>query len=91
MDFLDKRKSSRVLVLKTGAIRLHHGMVPIDCAVLNMSATGACILVPSGVSLPLRFELIVDREPRGHRCRMMWREGGKIGVEFEAPAREVRP
>lgn len=82
MENVDKRKHTRVLVLKTGAIHRGHGEAPIDCAVLNLSASGACILVPNAIPVPPHFELVVDGDGQSHHCEVMWREGGKIGVEF---------
>jgi hypothetical protein len=82
MEALDKRQDARVLVLKTGSIRLGEGNAPIACAVLNVSASGACILLPSEVLIAERFELILDRDGTDHHCQVMWREGARIGVRF---------
>ena len=54
----------------------------IDCAVLNVSAGGACILVPEGSRVPGSFMLRVDNEAPMRDCKFAWREGCKIGVSF---------
>ena len=82
MEPSNKRQDARVLVLETGTIRAERDGAPVDCAVLNVSTSGACILVPKEVPLPDRFELRFDRDGTNHSCRMVWREGGRLGVAF---------
>ncbi len=87
-----KRTDSRVLVLRTAIIRLSQDSTPIECAVLNVSTSGACILVPKDVLISDRFELILDRDGTSHECRMVWREGARLGIAFVPRAlREDRP
>ncbi len=80
------RSSNRRLTLRTGKISAIEAATDIDCAVLNVSRTGACVLVPAGVQIPERFELAVDREDVTRNCRRIWRDGSRIGVEFLAVA-----
>ena len=82
MGALDKRDDPRVLVLKTGTIRHSAAAAATECAVLNVSASGACLLVPSDAAVAERFELVLDCDGTNHHCRMVWREGARIGVEF---------
>jgi hypothetical protein len=54
----------------------------IDCAVLNVSETGACILVPPGVAISETFELAIDNEEAIRTCTLVWQDGARIGVTF---------
>lgn len=80
-------RDERVLVLKSGRIRLG-GMRAIDCAVLNVSPSGACILTPRDTAFPTRFELVVDPDPTSRACTVMWREGARVGVKFSTQESE---
>jgi hypothetical protein len=52
----------------------------IDCAVLNISETGACILVPPAVAISDTFELAIDSEEAIRTCSLVWQDGARIGV-----------
>ena len=78
----DGRRHSRALTLKTGKIRLMDRSDDIDCAILNISHGGACILVPAAAELPQAFRLTVDFGGGSHVCEVRWRSGSRLGVEF---------
>jgi hypothetical protein len=82
MQALNKRQDPRALVLKTGTIRQGETKPTIACAVLNVSGSGASILIPTEITIAERFELVLDRDGTSHHCRMVWREGARIGVRF---------
>lgn len=46
----DKRRHERSLTLKTAKIVSSETMATIDCAIFNISAGGACILVPDAAA-----------------------------------------
>lgn len=77
----EQRQGERVLVLKSAHIRRDHEPA-IDCAVLNVSESGACILVPRNTAIPSRFELVIDPDPACRACVVVWRDDARIGVEF---------
>jgi hypothetical protein len=63
---------------------------PQACAIVDISATGARIVLQSECELPERFILLLTRggEARRH-CRLVWRDGLAAGVEFPAqPSQE---
>lgn len=82
----DNRREDRVLVLQTGRIRCGDQERPIDCAILNVSSTGACILVPIAQPIPESFDLVIDSDRSAHPCMVAWRRGARIGVEFKKAA-----
>lgn len=59
---------------------------PCVCAIADISETGARIVLERERELPERFILLLNRggEARRH-CRVVWRKGLTVGVEFPAP------
>jgi PilZ domain len=50
----------------------------------NLSAGGACVSVSGSKPIPAEFTLVFPpNTPR--RCRLVWRSGEKLGVEFLIP------
>ena len=80
---MDKRRAQRHLTLRTGRILAEDGQGTVDCAVLNISQTGACILVPAGTMIPEGFELAIDCETMVRNCQVVWRDGPRIGLSFD--------
>jgi len=78
----NKRRSERHLTLQTGKIVCPGGTLSIDCAILNISDHGACILVPIGATVPASFTLSLDHDQSFHGCTLAWREGARIGASF---------
>jgi hypothetical protein len=81
----ERRQDPRALTLKTATIRSVDIPSDIDCAILDISERGACILVPVGADIPASFELAIDPERTSHACTLAWRAGSRIGVTFENP------
>lgn len=72
------RQYPRYLTLKMGQIT-GEGLVR-DCAVLNVSRGGACVLASDIDSLPDAFSLSFDGDTR--ECAIAWRERHRLGVAF---------
>jgi len=59
---------------------------PCACALADISETGARIVLESERELPERFILLLSRGGEARRrCRVVWRNGLTVGVEFLAP------
>ena len=52
----------------------------IECRVVDYSPGGACLEVWVQVKLPDRFELLFGGTKK--RCRVVWRNGRRLGVAF---------
>ncbi len=83
---LERRHEPRQLILKTGKIRSPEIPYEIDCAILDFSTGGACILLPDAVRVPDTFELAVDPGGERYFCHVAWKMPNKIGVSFERRA-----
>src|SRR5215471_8438033 len=80
----ETRKTDRYLTLRTGKISFPGAPNGMDCAVLNVSRTGACLLVPANAAVPDQFDLTIDHERAVRSCRRVWHDGSRIGLEFLA-------
>jgi hypothetical protein len=85
----ESRKSTRLLTLRTGKITGPAESEQIDCAVLNVSGSGACILVPADVTIAEFFQLSIDCEDAIRQCRRVWRDGSRVGIAFIAGRADV--
>jgi hypothetical protein len=68
-------------VLKSGRIFLDEGALEIACTIRNVSLGGAGVELSADVDLPPVF--IIDATGWPPRvCRMAWRDGRRMGVQF---------
>ena len=59
---------------------------PRRCAIADISATGARIVLQCEYELPERFLLLLTASGEARRhCRLVWRDGLAAGVEFPTP------
>ena len=77
----DKRTNYRKRVLKNAQIILSEKAPKLDCAVRNLTDTGACLQVSTTYGIPATFEVVIEGVRRS--CRSMWRTDTKMGVTFE--------
>jgi hypothetical protein len=83
----DRRTTSRRRILKTGTISFE-GQI-FECAVRNVSETGACLEFPTRTALPDDFNLFIKTVKMMRRCHVVWRDDRKIGVRFEQIAEKL--
>ena len=81
---LDKRREHRLLTLKTGTIISIEVPSGVDCAILDLTVGGACLLVPIGAEIPDTFDLAIDPSRASYACKVAWKSGNKIGVSFQS-------
>ena len=78
---MENRRAARKRVLKTGYIVFSDKAPKLECAVRNVSETGASLQVSATLGIPTNFDAIIDGVRR--RCRSVWRTDTRIGVAFE--------
>jgi hypothetical protein len=78
---VDYRKAPRRRILKTGLIESVGES--IECAVRDLSTTGASLEVSTPLFIPDKFNLAVPSDGLRRRCRVAWRKGKRIGVAFD--------
>jgi hypothetical protein len=79
----DRRSNPRNRVLLSGKIVYGSGFTA-DCAIRDLSRSGACLLLPKDQVLPSDFYLIVVRAGSAHRARPTWTRYPLAGLEFES-------
>jgi len=56
---------------------------PLPCSIADISETGARLALERDRELPDKFMLLLTANGHAHRqCRVVWRDGVNIGVEF---------
>ena len=76
----EKRATFRKRVLKAAQIILSDKAPKLDCAVRNLSDTGACLQLSTTYGIPVSFDVVLDGVRRP--CRAVWRTDIKMGVAF---------
>jgi hypothetical protein len=84
--FGERRKHQRNPINRTAHIQLDTGGMQ-ECTITDISDSGARLFVNAG-EIPSRFDLLLFGTGWNRReCRIAWRNGGEIGIEFVAPTR----
>jgi PilZ domain len=80
----EKRKSKRIERNTAAALISVMGEPIIECVLRDISATGACISVEVPEVVPDYFFLKIEElgEQLSPKCRVRWRSGTVLGVEF---------
>jgi hypothetical protein len=77
----NKRISDRRRMLKSGKIVFNQSSSVIDCAVRDVSRTGATLKVQNAIAVPEKFELHWGGNVQ--RCTVIWRRLPSLGVAFD--------
>jgi hypothetical protein len=81
---IENRRFARVrpsgLVPKRGMLVVDARMPAIDCAVIDISAGGACVYVDSLAAMPDRVTFVHSGMRKN--CRVAWRKGQRFGLQF---------
>ena len=75
---------------RRGSRRKHEGSGKISlgflrrftCSVLDVSNSGARLLIDEDQKLPSAFWIRISGLPRKRRAQLRWRDGTQVGVEF---------
>jgi hypothetical protein len=82
LEVLDRREAPRADVDGRYSMRLDpcDGREPITCSLLDFSVTGARLELPEDVALPENVHVLIGE--LSHNCRIAWRKGVTVGVDF---------
>jgi hypothetical protein len=88
--FGERRKHQRFSINRIAKFYAESGSLPRDCTITDISESGARLFT-SGDEMPDQFMLLItgDKAVR-EECRVVWRLGGEVGVEFVTKERERR-
>ena len=81
-DPSDRRHAPRAEVDGRYSMRLdpRDGREPIICALLDFSVTGVRLELPEDIALPPEVHILIGG--LSHNCRIVWRRGITVGVDF---------
>ena len=81
-EMFDRREAPRVDVEGRYSTRLdpRDGREPITCSLLDFSVTGLRLELPEDVPLPELIHILIGS--LSHNCRIVWRRGTTVGVDF---------
>jgi PilZ domain len=78
-----RRKSLRRHFGYPGQLHFEDGAPPRPCTIIDMSESGAQLDVPGDAEVPGEFFLLIGGNSHVRRhCRVVWRSGKRIGVQF---------
>jgi hypothetical protein len=78
-----KKRDVRRSVRQAGWITLEGGFAARQCTVLDLSSTGAKVVVDDPQSVTATVRLAFSRDARtGRMCEVVWRRGKTLGVRF---------
>ena len=79
----EQRKAKRGREGVKAWVRLDEGFSVRPCVVADLSGTGVQLVMDTPAIVARTFTLLMTRDARqGHRCRIKWRDGRRIGAEF---------
>jgi hypothetical protein len=79
----ERRNIRRARILKSGKIAVSDKAPRIECAIRNMSDTGACLQISTTFGIPTNFDLFISGGER-RSCQVVWRTDTRLGVSFRA-------
>jgi len=79
---IERRTAIRQRVFKGGTISYERAAA-IRCVVRNFSHEGACVEVEGSEGIPEHFTLVIKPGYLRRACRVVWRDGHRMGVQFE--------
>jgi hypothetical protein len=78
----DRRIEARVPINTVGEIKFGAAGNTLPCTVLDLTPGGAGLHVSSSFGIPTVFQLKIKGEAIPRHCRVVWAQGGKLGVSF---------
>lgn len=80
-SWIDKRNSLRRPRNESARIVVNENCA-IDCLLVNLSETGACLEIQSIVGIPEVFQLMINGDRILRTCHFRWALEGRVGVKF---------
>jgi len=87
----ERRKTARPRTYFSGQIIFNQRSSLMDCLVRNFTGTGAKLVFTNPAVVPREFELLIAKDDRRLRARIVWSAPNEAGVAFvHAPRPIVR-
>lgn len=76
------RTAQRTRTLLRARIDFNGGMSTLECAVRDLSETGARIELGDSVAMPGKFRLFIPKYQKSYDAETRWHRGNSVGIEF---------
>ncbi len=80
----DRRKTPRRALNRVAQYFTGAGALPRSCFITDVSETGARLYSEAPMPDTFLLSVFVDGDEMRRECRVVWRLGGELGVEFIA-------
>lgn len=89
-----ERRAPRERAFLQARLSYADGAMSLPCAVIQISATGAKLMLPEELTLPEKFRIVIAQKGIDCPARLIWRRGGHGAIAFQldeagAPAKSV--
>ena len=81
-EWIGRRQAVRQTCHMRAEMRFLDGRVPIECMIVDISATGARIELPDGFECPEDFDLFIPSRSETKIARMRRQEDNVVGIAF---------
>ncbi|MET0532005.1 MAG: PilZ domain-containing protein [Microvirga sp.] len=78
------RSAARTSAVFRGRIIINGRSSTLECAVQDLSSSGAKLAFASPEGIPFEFDLEIPTKGSRQRARLVWRQGSICGVRFLA-------
>lgn len=77
----EQRKCARRKIGCRATVAVNERAPRLDCVIVDISQSGARLVVDTAIELPGEFLLMLSRNV-SRRCTLVWRSERKVGVRF---------
>ncbi len=91
MTDTEGRIAKRQKVLKSAKIIFNRNQSVVDCAVRDMSETGAKLITSNSDIVPDEIRLLMMQDNTIRDARIVWRKGEMLGVHFTSDSVRAPP
>jgi hypothetical protein len=78
----ERRRSSRLKSFLGGSVSYANGRSQQECLIRNLSSRGAKLVFDHAVTLPVEFDLLIHKQQRSFRAKVMWHREQEVGVRL---------
>jgi hypothetical protein len=79
---LERRQNVRDRVILGSVASINDRGSTVDCVVRNISKGGLCVEFEQTAKLPDEMRVTIAQKDCSFFARMMWRQAGRVGLEF---------
>jgi hypothetical protein len=79
----ERRRVRRTVIRRDVTISSRRRHFLVNCTATNITTLGACLSLAGNPSVPDQFDVSLDGGRSYRACRVAWRQGDRVGVEFE--------